>query len=278
MCLLSVIPPKAIMSEEDIRKAFRANQDGWGIAYIRDGRVRIEKQPFGLSKLLRTAEKVWNRRDPATDVVFHVRLATHGRRNPDNTHPFLLPGGAAAAHNGIFSGFGNSVKSDTREWLEKVLLPWVENEPIRLGNPVNQTRFDELAQWSKVAVLLPTGRTAIANERMGTRGADGIWHSNMYWKYERLSQPSFCDLNHEPYTPSRQPYWRPPETQWKSDSLESDWPPSKYPKQEQEFTSAPVENIVFAKTRCDLCSRDVDISRSVGADMICLPCYREFYL
>lgn len=87
-------------SEKDERGL--VNDDGWGIGYVRDGRLHCEREVGPAS------ESEEYRRDAsrvvATTAVAHVRRATVGGAARENTHPFRH-GRSMLAHNGHIGAF-----------------------------------------------------------------------------------------------------------------------------------------------------------------------------
>ena len=78
------------------------NDEGWGIGYVRDGRLHCEREVGPAS------ESEEYRRDAsevaATTVLAHVRRATVGGATRENTHPFRH-GRSMLAHNGHIGAF-----------------------------------------------------------------------------------------------------------------------------------------------------------------------------
>lgn len=108
-------------------------------------------------------------------MLIHCRVATLGRVNADNCHPFPVPNGALI-HNGVLwsgSGYSRTVeKSDTREFAERLtsnLTPAV----LRSVLP----EFEHAIGYNKIAFLFDDGETVIANEDSGS-WVDGVWYSN----------------------------------------------------------------------------------------------------
>lgn len=88
-------------SEEDARGL--VNDDGWGIGYLTEGRLRCEREvgPASESEEYRRGAAAAR----ATLAIAHVRRATVGSADPANTHPFRR-GRSMLAHNGHVGAFG----------------------------------------------------------------------------------------------------------------------------------------------------------------------------
>jgi glutamine amidotransferase len=82
----------------------RRNPDGYGIATFEpDGSVDVAKRPaaaFADEAFAREA-----REECSTTFLAHVRYASVGALEPENTHPFVMDG-RAFAHNGTFGDIG----------------------------------------------------------------------------------------------------------------------------------------------------------------------------
>lgn len=93
MCvIISKNKGQEIPSKEFLRKAWNSNPDGCGFAYNFNNKVYICKGFMDFNKFydkLTIIDKIYNLKN--RDVVFHFRIATHGKVEPLNTHPFLLP-------------------------------------------------------------------------------------------------------------------------------------------------------------------------------------------
>jgi glutamine amidotransferase len=80
----------------------RREPDGTGLGWFGDyGAPRVEKQPIAAyadEQFARTAREVSSR-----TFVAHVRFASTGRLQPENTHPFVQHG-RLFAHNGVIEG------------------------------------------------------------------------------------------------------------------------------------------------------------------------------
>lgn len=85
----------------------QSNPDGYGFAWWEDGRPRIEKNP---SSLFAKASEAGSEIEGVTSPTFlcHVRLASRGRQEVKNTHPFMAEKNGVHwvfAHNGTLHNF-----------------------------------------------------------------------------------------------------------------------------------------------------------------------------
>jgi glutamine amidotransferase len=79
-----------------------SNADGWGIGYYRDGAPEVQKRYAAAFEDLEFAETASHVVAPT--IVAHVRRATVGTSQIENTHPFSW-GGWTFAHNGTVNAF-----------------------------------------------------------------------------------------------------------------------------------------------------------------------------
>jgi predicted glutamine amidotransferase len=75
----------------------REHRDGWGVAWLRDGAMALEKAPEEAAESPAFAAALTRAR--ARAAILHFRLASVGAPSVDNTHPFVH-GTVAFAHNG----------------------------------------------------------------------------------------------------------------------------------------------------------------------------------
>lgn len=148
---------------------------GWGMAVFDDDAVRLEKEPVNACESVYLRRRL---RNPvaANTMLAHIRLATKGITDYNNTHPFLLTDRSGRvwtqAHNGtIFEGGQMTTYAAVQRGAtdsERVLLYIVAtmNAQIqRLGRPLTaQERFEvldkllcEITPDNKVNLLLYDG-------------------------------------------------------------------------------------------------------------------------
>jgi hypothetical protein len=139
MCII-VYKPKGVSfpEMETLRECFFNNQDGAGFMYrLPDGQIRIDKGFMDYPELVVGLSEIpFDLND--LDLAIHFRMATHGKVNMANTHPFPVSNNpkdlkatgfvahAALVHNGVI-GFCTDKKnvkdplSDTMVFTKDIL-------------------------------------------------------------------------------------------------------------------------------------------------------------
>ena len=177
MCIAIMKSANKKISKSTLRRCYDANPDGAGFMYAEDKQLVVNKGYF-------TFKEFYKEYKPHGDkqVLIHFRIKTHGPIDKDNCHPFLVNSGLGIIHNGIITGYGSSIKSDTIEFTESILQKIVAKHG-------NNSLFDDpmvelienVIGYSKLVFLDRHGNYTIMNEKKGNWN-DGVWYSNMSWK------------------------------------------------------------------------------------------------
>jgi predicted glutamine amidotransferase len=96
----------------------KANTDGVGCSYIKDGEIVIEKYPKSISTILKRGVPFLSHM-PHNDgwTIAHLRLASHGENKIENTHPFNIGNKFALCHNGVWSNY-DIAKLAMKKWIK----------------------------------------------------------------------------------------------------------------------------------------------------------------
>ena len=174
MCIAIVKPKGVSISKEILETCHKNNKDGIGFSYIDKDKMYIKKF-MKFDEFYKEFEKVQN----ASNMIIHFRIATHGKVEVNNCHPFWLNHRMALIHNGVISGYGDKDnKTDTQDFIDKVIgnISWKEWK-----NPCFRELVGKAIGYSKLAILDITGNYYIINEKFG-EWSDGIWYSNTSYK------------------------------------------------------------------------------------------------
>lgn len=180
MCLI-VLKPKGAnnsLSKDKFVNALKTNPHGIGIAYSDGGKLQIEK--FANPKDM--ADEIYAKIENKDAYLIHFRYATHGEKNEENVHPFLITEGLCVAHNGVISKYPeiNKAWSDTRNFVEGVIKPYIKEHGKESYKSKDFIEFVESQIGSGKMVFVDENMDySIANEKAGS-WVDGCWYSNTY--------------------------------------------------------------------------------------------------
>jgi hypothetical protein len=175
MCLAVAVPKGKIgkIKRDEMHTAFSIMRDGAGFGYHSGGKARIKKGYIKFNDfwedLQLTAQQF-----PESAYVIHFRMATHGKLDTDNMHPFQFKGGIMV-HNGIISELGDAKGtgvSDTQH-----LAKLMHDLPSRAVPYFVRDLGSLIGMGNKVAILDNDGELHIANERAGLWDNE-VWYSN----------------------------------------------------------------------------------------------------
>jgi len=139
--------------------------NGWGIAYRREGEIRLLRsgKPANADPMLSEIRVTTDR------FIGHVRYASNTATvNASNAHPFLVLG-TALAHNGTFRGkIGEEASlrnvSDTLVFLERLSALWGERTFSRLREALGEILGDPglVGEYSAANLLIASGEALFA--------------------------------------------------------------------------------------------------------------------
>jgi len=189
MCIIANVPVGTNIDKPTLETMWQHNSDGAGIAWIDEGKVRVFKT-MKLKPFLKKFEEV-QKTYGDSDILVHMRIATHGSVCMDNNHPFNVDTQTVFAHNGILpQQFHPPAKrdiSDTRYFNETFLQ-------YQKLTALDDSRYIDhlgsvIGSFNKLVILTANPKlrrdSYIINESSG-EWADGVWYSNdSYLSYSR---------------------------------------------------------------------------------------------
>ena len=178
MCIAIYKPAGIDIPKETLIQCNRANNDGAGMAYSIGRGMRIRKGYFNFEDFY--AEYLEHK---DKQMLIHFRIATHGKIEKENCHPFFVTKNLAFIHNGIISHHGgNKDISDTRDFNYKILRPMVKQfgEGIIFKKEFRHL-IEQYIGYSKLSFLHADGRVSIANALKG-EWSNGVWYSNSSYR------------------------------------------------------------------------------------------------
>ena len=257
MCLLIVSKDGKLPSADSLENAWSNNSDGFGICWVRDGKLHISKtlNKKNVKRILKKAE--------GFPYVAHWRFATHGSEDISNVHPFQFCGNYALAHNGIINNVTivDKSKSDTRHFVDYWIKPLVEAGVDILGFKSAIEGF--VGNGNKVAIIKADGSYIIANEKLG-KWDNGIWYSNDSHTYQTIRFDGYDDFDYISEM-LRQKYGR------KSMTVDYGYDARQWDRRWNDEDSS------ICISRCDAClATDVIIVGDVEGMELCRDCYSYY--
>lgn len=173
MCIAIVVPAGKILSGEILTNCYNANPDGMGMAYINDdGKVELSKGFLKIGEFVPAYKEKAVKYGATNAMLVHFRIATMGKVNPSNCHPFRIKNGALI-HNGSLwwdrAGL-DAEKSDTRLFCEQQYNN-LQYDVVKEALPELTTALG----YNKLAMLYDGGEYI----RVGRWEEDeGIYYSN----------------------------------------------------------------------------------------------------
>ena len=192
MCIIAAKPVGVKMPDEDtISRMWYRNNDGAGIMYAVDGKVRIDKGFMKFADFKAHLEKISKQVDlEKTAVVMHFRITTHGGTCPENCHPFPITRSIkmlkklhqaapiGIAHNGIILNNPRKGISDTMEYIATQLAPLYDLNRKFYKNKYAMELVESAIQ-SKMAILTGEGEIYLVGDFVED---NGIKYSNTSYK------------------------------------------------------------------------------------------------
>jgi len=222
MCI-AILNQKGTISLKTFKRCWNANPDGAGFTYFDGKNIQIIKEMKDV-KLLHDKYVKVRQKYPAVDIAIHFRIATHGKVNLTNCHPFKISDISAFIHNGMIDAVDKHHDySDTYLFNETILkqLP---------GNFIENTAIHELLSnfigYSKL-VIISGKQSAIINEHFGTWDG-GNWYSNQSYK----PAPKSTGIVYSSPKYSRPYSWDTWEDSWNDYYQKADKQTKKYEAQE----------------------------------------------
>ena len=182
MCIIVYKPNDKVINRRTLKSCYESNPDGCGFMYSSNNELKISKGYFGFRSFYRAFRKA-ERANPESDFVMHFRIATSGKTDIINCHPFWVNKGLGFAHNGVLSKLGNTVFSDTHCFTYEVLSK-LPNKFLTITSISELLEDYAVASGSKFAFMDNKGDVTIFNSKAGV-WEKGIWFSNSSYSYSR---------------------------------------------------------------------------------------------
>lgn len=182
MCIIAMIPAGKQINKNTLENMTNNNPDGSGIAWIQDNKIKTYKT-MDNNKFINKALEVQSKFCKDSDILIHCRIATSGKTDLDNCHPFKISKDTVFAHNGILNCVeATNTVSDTR-MFNKALLKQLK--PEFLDNVTTRKLIGEIIKSDKLAFLTVNPKlkrnSYIINRDLGEK-ENRVWFSNDSYK------------------------------------------------------------------------------------------------
>lgn len=181
MCLAVYKPSGTLPDWEAYAEGFRSNSHGAGFAAVDGGSVHIHKGFFSFDAFREAFQPFAN-----LQAAVHFRLATHGNKDKDNCHPFLVTQQLALIHNGVLDIACDKDKamSDTWHYATLILRPMAKRDRDFFLRPDVRFLGESAIRDNKFVFLRADGQYGIWNEGSGHWRND-CWYSNRSYEQSR---------------------------------------------------------------------------------------------
>ncbi len=189
MCIAIHKPAGKILPRSTYENCFKSNKDGAGFAFAEGGVIQSFKGFFDFDEFYEAYKPHEHR-----ECIVHFRIATAGRTDADNCHPWLVPKGHggftfAIIHNGILSYRSSDEKSDTGHFVDEILGVQLKRDPWFLDDRPGVFLTEKfLGIGNKFVVLRSDGKVYVLNREAGITD-DGVWYSNATFRGYKFGGP-----------------------------------------------------------------------------------------
>jgi hypothetical protein len=186
MCIIFYNPDGAKYDRLELRNAADHNDDGAGIMWIENGKIRVHHQ------MIKTGDELIKLMKDFVGIphMLHLRYATHGAPSVELCHPFRATPETAdkqvwLMHNGVIgsyakkAGRGESDTSVFSEHLQTVVSGYGSSDI--LFNDKYVEHIERVIDTDRMIFLRDDGSVKVLNpSRWFQNVKTNIWYSNMY--------------------------------------------------------------------------------------------------
>lgn len=187
MCIAILKPSQEILTKRVLKACFNNNPHGAGfaIASKKANSVIIRKGFFSFRKFWHCYREYQKRGET---MIIHFRVATSGKIDGDNCHPWRVDKEHALIHNGNLEhklGIKDDAVSDTGLFVRHILQPIFTHDPGMWQNDAFKWMVEEtIGSGNKLVMINASGEYVIFHEKQG-EWDNGCWFSNKTFKEER---------------------------------------------------------------------------------------------
>lgn len=192
MCIIAFKPEGTRLPKEKIlNNCYYNNSDGVGMAIQRNGKTIINKFML-LDPFLQYHRDNARKED---NILYHFRIATHGKVNLENTHPFIITKDYKEmnqsqsittknilAHNGIITLLADNHKTSDSKILARILADKDINDNLFKSEGIRQL-IETILETDKLIVMNSEGEYFLIGK---WEEAKGIHYSNLTYMYKKV--------------------------------------------------------------------------------------------
>lgn len=198
MCVICALANNAKISEQEWDNCWDSNPHGFGFMYVNENEEIVIKKEMEQKPAKQMFFEDFEQYYGKTPFVLHFRVASHGSKCIENTHPFEVRRNKrdgrltlAYCHNGIIRQTLPSKdddRSDTRIFRDMILSQMPLNF---LSNDAFTWMIEDFIGYSKLAFLSSDKKITILNSNHGEyEWENGRWFSNTSYKSRRVTKSS----------------------------------------------------------------------------------------
>jgi predicted glutamine amidotransferase len=174
MCI-AILNTTNTLTRETLQQCWKSNPDGAGMIYTNNGQIKIFKEMTNFDKFYKEYVKQ-RKANKTSNFVLHFRIATSGKIDKTNCHPFAVNKNLAFVHNGMISIDQLNINvSDTYTFNELILKKLPSSF---LNNHAITELIESYIGYSKLIFLDADNEVSILNEDLGSWDIDNNWYSN----------------------------------------------------------------------------------------------------
>lgn len=197
MCI-AILNTRNTLTRETLQQCWKSNPDGAGMIYTNNNQIQIFKEMTNFDKFYKEYSKQ-RKANKSSNFVLHFRIATSGKIDKTNCHPFNVNKNLSFVHNGMITIEQlNKNVSDTYTFNELILKKLPSNF---LNNHAIIDLIESYIGYSKLIFLDSDNNASILNEDLGHWDIENNWYSNnsyqcSYTKTKVNNKTHQIDQNH----------------------------------------------------------------------------------
>ena len=186
MCLIVLVNDKKSFNKDDLKTAYRRNQNGMGVMYVNKNNEFVSDK--FLPKNENEVINFYNLHASNTNkIAIHLRFTTQGKTNKKNCHPFISYKKdnhfIGLMHNGarLPIPLHNKNFSDTWHYNEYLKNLFQHNPKLIFNKDFQRELEDHIGTEKLIFLDSKSKQFIIINELEGNYQGSN-WYSNEYWQ------------------------------------------------------------------------------------------------